>query len=1086
MAFTDLFRNGVNNLNRVSNVANQFNQNLNSSAFSQIQTSVQQVQNLSNSVSQIQSRFSDFSASASNIQNNFRSVSEKLSSANIANDIDSLRNAIPSLTDFNSANQAISVLPQALGDLTGPVTQVRSAVEDFTNLAPSLANMFQQQIGSISSGFQNGALGFGPGGAGPDSLPSNAGQTATRSQLSQNVSLLPNPLRNYASCNYVITLGCLSKSDINTPVSTYRSNGLSKIVLRSSGGTDNRVTTAAEDIYGRDAEYYIEDLEYEAIVAPNSNTGVTNGTNISFTILEPYSMGQFVEALGVAALEQGHDNYIEAPYVLEIRFVGYDDNGVPQPDFAAPPKYIPFKFTDVQFQVDGEGSKYSCEALPYNEIALIDEVNSVPVDSVATGETVAELLQNKPEESLTEILNARLKTLEDTNILNATDKYLIIFPPSKDGVTQAVDTAQRNIQDFALLDPGIQRRVQAAGTSASKSVYETLKAYAKSSVNEIGNSQILDEPTEAGNHPTAKADETIYPDGPLRIIQRDAASLQTSETEREYNFTQGDRITDIIEQVIMNSRYGRELAEQEPQNGKYRWFRIETFVFIEPDRLGERQLGRDPKVYAYVVTPYLVDEDKFLGPERKPENTEALAAQAIKTYNYLYSGLNEDVLDFQIDFKFAFYQNVLADIGQLNDGRRRGATGETVNNGQPENPNIAPTGVDGGSAEDPNEAKRPSMENTNGSNNAAGGVPMSEVAASKIAIAQSFHDSLINSNSDMLQAELEIWGDPYFLPTSGMGNYNASPAGPMITSDATMDYQTTEVFIKVNFRTPLDYDQETGLMTFSRIVRQFSGIYQVISVLNKFSSGQFTQTLQLNRRVGQTDVPTGDSESLDLGRNNPDLSEGGNNQSQGGGAPVGTPGAGGGTSGSPQGVVTPGTPGGSNNTGTAINAPDVQPTGPQTGQETGSVTYVNGFAAKRRNKPVQDRLLSILDTAAQEAGVRVIITSGGQDSPSVPNARRVGSHRHDNGYAADIQLISEGRVLNVANSQDLGIVQTFVNAAKAAGATAVGAGNGYMSNTSLHVDIARGQPGVGAATYWGTPDARSAGAPSWLRQIMVG
>lgn len=161
----------------------------------------------------------------------------------------------------------------------------------------------------------------------------------------------------------------------------------------------------------------------------------------------------------------------------------------------------------------------------------------------------------------------------------------------------------------------------------------------------------------------------------------------------------------------------------------------------------------------------------------------------------------------------------------------------------------------------------------------------------------------------------------------------------------------------------------------------------------------------------------------------------------------------------------------------------VTPTGPATGRETGSVTYVNGFRHRTRNKPIQDRLLNILDSAARAAGVRVVITSGGQDPPG-PRARRTGSRRHDNGYAADVQLYNGGTLLYTSNSSHLNIIITFCRAARAAGATAIGAGNGYMSNRTIHVDIAFGQPGVGAARFWGSRSMNSAGAPNWLRQLM--
>ena len=74
-----------------------------------------------------------------------------------------------------------------------------------------------------------------------------------------------------------------------------------------------------------------------------------------------------------------------------------------------------------------------------------------------------------------------------------------------------------------------------------------------------------------------------------------------------------------------------------------------------------------------------------------------------------------------------------------------------------------------------------------------------------------------------------------------------------MTTDGTMNYQNGEVDIDINFRTPIDY--AGSYMEFPgggfAAVGQFSGVYQVLFVNNKFSNGQFTQELQTIRRPKQ-------------------------------------------------------------------------------------------------------------------------------------------------------------------------------------------------------------------------------------------
>jgi hypothetical protein len=87
-----------------------------------------------------------------------------------------------------------------------------------------------------------------------------------------------------------------------------------------------------------------------------------------------------------------------------------------------------------------------------------------------------------------------------------------------------------------------------------------------------------------------------------------------------------------------------------------------------------------------------------------------------------------------------------------------------------------------------------------------------------------------------------------------VGNYTA-PITDLINlnGDGSMNYQNGEVDVIVNFRTPLDIDQQAGTMSFgpSELVKDFSGLYQVLEIDSRFSNGRFTQLLKMNRRLLQ-------------------------------------------------------------------------------------------------------------------------------------------------------------------------------------------------------------------------------------------
>lgn len=133
-----------------------------------------------------------------------------------------------------------------------------------------------------------------------------------------------------------------------------------------------------------------------------------------------------------------------------------------------------------------------------------------------------------------------------------------------------------------------------------------------------------------------------------------------------------------------------------------------------------------------------------------------------------------------------------------------------------------------------------------------------------------------------------------------------------------------------------------------------------------------------------------------------------------------------------------------------------------------------------RNQPISSELKAVLETAAQKAGIDTInITSGGQDALGHGN-RRTGSTRHDNGRAADLQLIQGGQTLTFTDQAAHPAILAFVTAAAAAGATGIGAGVGYMGKSTLHVGFGR-SIGDKTTLTWGARGL-SGTAPKWLTQ----
>ena len=131
-----------------------------------------------------------------------------------------------------------------------------------------------------------------------------------------------NVLKQFSSFNTIFTLAALSANEVNSPNSTYKVQGLSFPILRSGGGLPNKVTNYYEDQLGIKLEYFIDNINIEALINANQSTRNSNATFISFNIIEPYSMGLFLQTLLIASKQAGWENYLDCPFILQIEFIG--------------------------------------------------------------------------------------------------------------------------------------------------------------------------------------------------------------------------------------------------------------------------------------------------------------------------------------------------------------------------------------------------------------------------------------------------------------------------------------------------------------------------------------------------------------------------------------------------------------------------------------------------------------------------------------------------------------------------------------------------------------------------------------------
>ena len=765
-----------------------------------------------------------------------------------------------------SANISVNGVADAVA---GSVQDLKNATVDLARSINGLSGLGigQNLVGNIASGIGSSLVNSIKGGIGGFLGAAFGGGFGS---VFNGGGKVPNPLEQFASYNYVFTLGCLNDRELSYPDTTYRRRDPAVVILRSGGGP----TPGSATLYEANGkiEYFIDDVEIETIVAGNEATRSTNATSLNFKVLEPYSMGLFLQALQVSAKRAGHTSYIEAPYLLTVEFKGYDDAGQ-YINASNIRRMFPLKFVNIEFEVNESGSQYTIQAIPYHEIALTDETQKTHTDVSFSGATVAEMLQTGAK-SLTRILNDREIASEKAKKVEKGNQYIIMFPTTSSSSQESSQFMQGQVEQeddsattreftdkeiakyYASVTGDTSGKVPADykneikktdGISVKRSsLGENIREYAEKleNMNDIGKSKITNSKNDGGIKPMATPTNSQSETNKGEV---DRSKVQLPGDVRQGTFTAGKKIQTIIEEVILASDFGRSIASKKPDtNGMVPWFRIESQVFnADSSAATVAKTGVPARVFVYRVIPYLVHLSKFQGASESSPGIPQLKTQAIKAYNYIYTGKNKDIIKFDINFKAAFFTSISGDLGQLNTDSKTSVKQETTSTGEKAVPGVAPGNTGAGNL------GRTLSKPVNDSNKTtlSGLQPESQVA-------RDFNDALMNSPVDLVMVDLEILGDPYYICDSGMGNYNALqvPGILNITADGTMNYQNGEVDIELNFRTPLDYGP-SGYMEFpgggTAPVSEFSGLYQVLFCKNTFTKGQFTQTLQTIRRPRQ-------------------------------------------------------------------------------------------------------------------------------------------------------------------------------------------------------------------------------------------
>lgn len=617
-------------------------------------------------------------------------------------------------------------------------------------------------------------------------------------------SIIPNPLEEYESYTYCLSLHLLSESQFNNLHAAVPQ----RTIVASAGRYINRDPNFGED-------FYFEDFKMTTIVNTTKRNRSTNLIECQFTIIEPLGF-TLINRLLDAVAGIGGKNYIKQPYLLQIDFFGYSggtpDDGVPIPNIT---KYIPISFVSMKSRVSSRGTEYSIEAVPFNHQAFNTMNVASPAALTVKASTVQELLGsgnqlNAPSGQyqvlgFVEGLNAYYKDLVSRKEIFFQNEYRVEFHP---------EIASAKI--FPTNSPNNLASAASGGTSAADQK-NNIKAQAGQAVGQINfNSGV-------------------------------------------FNIPAGTKIDQLIDYAVRNSDYIKnQLADPTGYTAKenfgeiqtklgnpLRWYKIVPKVRIIPNSYDP---ARQQYAYemVYYVKPWTVNSKHPYAPQGRTPGF-------VKEYNYIFTGKNKNVIDLQLDFDMLYYTQIISyrNKGRLNE------TGDTAGQknlrGEMYEWYDAPTDV-------PPPGQNAQVTTTDRVQPIARGYVAGDAGKTTRTGAQQSlavtagdvqKDITLEAKGDMINIKLRIIGDPTFIKQDDIFYNQTSQSSPsIVTPNGSITTDGGELYVYVNFESPTDYSQlhgqaVPGLSKYR--YSEFSGVYKVITVESSFRSGKFEQTLDLVR-----------------------------------------------------------------------------------------------------------------------------------------------------------------------------------------------------------------------------------------------
>jgi hypothetical protein len=648
----------------------------------------------------------------------------------------------------------------------------------------------------------------------PNPTPASGSQTfsQTAQQGSLNITQIQNPLNVFANYTYHIRFSLMSEAQSYNQDGTFATMNGASKVIIAESGVT--------------AGFNIIEYEFKNTCAPGNKNLNTTNTTWTMTIVEPYGLSLIDKIISSGAVQLWN----RAPYFIEVWFDGYNVDGT----LMSPNQfYTQYRviLSDIAVKITEGGSTYSLTGVFDGDIGHSNEISIPQAQFIFTASNLDNFFT-----TFAQNLNVQTSTITYKNQSSpGPTNSSVGVPPT--GVSAIINYGFNLPNDMkkwtfgtgTVIDQKSQRSFSMCNSDSGATTFTTAKGV---SMENIINGVIATSP--------------------------DAIKAWIS--------TNDSSSSPVL------------------QNGLSTWAMIHPRVKVGPAI--EAKSGDYVRSIIYDIIPYksiivptppnVIQSLQDGGVQATKLNSLSSSGALVKIYDYIYTGLNTEIinLDISINTAFQLSQPQWLALNTYHNFTQGPLYGDTLAD------QVAQTGqinASSGGSNPPNSSSgisgtvyledipiigentfplitRPANLPTAPQADRQGDAPKSPNISTADMIPDSrpytgdYLRNLFSNDPSFMSIELEIRGDPYWMGTGNVlesqnlagGNFNS---GSGVSGDLRAPYLFSSVMYILSFRTGENYDPSTGIMLFDKTSYVYNGAYSVYEVTNCFKNGNFTQIL---------------------------------------------------------------------------------------------------------------------------------------------------------------------------------------------------------------------------------------------------